>query len=75
MEIFDVIDKVKVLELKESDIVVLTAKHTLSDSQLKILRDLAKQYIAPLVKTKVLVLEEGMDIKVVRRIDDKISSD
>lgn len=75
MVITDVIEKVKVLELKDGDIVILKVQQQVSEKQLKMIKDLVKQYFEPLVHNKVLVLEEGMDIEVLRKANDKIYSD
>jgi len=57
------VEKVKVLNLEENDILVFTTKQMLSNNVLGNIRK-AVEYMG--IKNKVMVLEEGMDIKVIK---------
>lgn len=57
------VEKVKVLNLEENDILVFTIKQVLSNNALGNIRKVVEHMG---IKNKVMILEEGMDIKVIK---------
>lgn len=62
------IKSMQVLTLKEGDILVLKTLALLSDSNIKRINSIIDEYLPPNLvgKVKLMVLEEGMDIGVLR---------
>ena len=62
------IKSMQVLTLKEGDILVLKTLALLSDSSIKRINSIIDEYLPPNLvgKVKLMVLEEGMDIGVLR---------
>lgn len=58
------IEKIKVLDMREGDILVLRYSGRLSDEAVRHLKDSVESIGFP--RNKTLILEEGMDLKVIR---------
>lgn len=68
MEIEEFLEKVKVLDLKETDILVFTTEKEITNSVHQWIRKGVEKIG---IKNKVMILEGGMDIKILRDEDNK----
>ena len=62
-EKIDFIKSMKVLKLEPGDIIVLKSDQVLSMEMIKLLKD----HVGKITETKVLILEPGLDIGVLRK--------
>lgn len=62
-ELDGVLEKISVLELKKDDVLVLNVAKKLSLDQKRNLENAVKKY---LINQKVMVLDEGMSLEVIR---------
>jgi len=68
METEEFLEKVKVLDLKETDILVFTAEEEIPRSVHHLIRRSVERMG---IKNKIIILERGMDIKILRDEDNK----
>jgi hypothetical protein len=73
MKEIEFVQSMKVLELKENDILVIKADQELSDKQLTSIKELVETKLPPNLKgkIKVFVLDQRMDMGVIREAKEK----
>jgi len=66
-EKIDFIESLGKLEYQDGDIIVLKCSHNLSLEEHANIQEVIKEHIAPYGKVKVIILEDGIDIGILRK--------